>query len=48
MKTMFRQLEKLAEAIKADFANDLAIGKNVTATNYRGNSRKYQTWKCKR
>lgn len=36
-----RQLEKLSEAIKADFADNLATGKKVTATNYRGNSGKY-------
>lgn len=37
-----RQLNKLAKAIKADFANDLAVGKDVTATNYRGKSGKYK------
>lgn len=36
------QVMKLAEAIKADFTNDLARGKRVTATNIRGNSRKYK------
>ncbi len=36
------QLQKLAEAIKADFANDLALGKKVTATNYRGKSGAYK------
>ena len=36
------QVMKLAEAIKADFANDLARGKRVTATSIRGNSRKYK------
>ncbi len=36
------QLEKLAATIKADFANNLAIGKKVTATNYRGKSGKYK------
>ena len=36
------QLEKLAAIIKADFANNLAIGKKVTATNYRGKSGKYK------
>ncbi|HKI89191.1 MAG TPA: alpha-L-fucosidase, partial [Draconibacterium sp.] len=41
-ETDVKQLEKFADAIKADFADDLAIGKKVTATNYRGNSRKYQ------
>jgi alpha-L-fucosidase len=38
-----RQLNKLSDAIKTDFANDLAIDKKVTATNSRGNSRKYQS-----
>ena len=36
------QVMKLAEALKADFANDLAEGKRITATNIRGNSRKYK------
>jgi alpha-L-fucosidase len=36
------QVMKLAEAINADFANNLALGKRVTATNIRGNSRKYK------
>lgn len=36
------QVMKLAEAIKADFAHNLAAGKRVTATNIRGNSRKYK------
>ncbi|MCA1760207.1 MAG: alpha-L-fucosidase, partial [Bacteroidales bacterium] len=36
------QVMKLAEAIKADFANNLALGNRVTATNIRGNSRKYK------
>jgi alpha-L-fucosidase len=34
---------KLAEALKADFANDLAIGQKITATNVRGNSNKFGT-----
>ncbi|HKI87382.1 MAG TPA: discoidin domain-containing protein, partial [Draconibacterium sp.] len=37
-----RQLKKLAEAIKADFANDLSVDKDVTATNYRGKSKNYK------
>jgi alpha-L-fucosidase len=36
------QVMKLAEAVKADFAHDLARGRRVTATNFRGNSRKYK------
>jgi alpha-L-fucosidase len=36
------QVMKLAGAVKADFANNLALGKRVTATNIRGNSRKYK------
>jgi alpha-L-fucosidase len=36
------QVMKLADAIAADFANNLALGKRVTATNIRGNSRKYK------
>nr|WP_319569548.1 alpha-L-fucosidase [uncultured Draconibacterium sp.] len=35
------QILKLAEAVKADFANDLAAGKKTEATNVRGNSKKY-------
>src|SRR5690606_20490091 len=34
------QVLKLAETIKADFANNLAKGQKVTASNVRGNSRK--------
>lgn len=36
------QVMKLAEAVKADFATNLAEGKRVTATNSRGNSQKYK------
>ena len=36
------QVIKLSEAIKADFATNLAKRKRVTATNIRGNSRKYK------
>jgi alpha-L-fucosidase len=36
------QVMKLADAVKADFAHDLAQGKRVTATNIRGNSGKYK------
>uniref|UniRef100_UPI003562FB77 alpha-L-fucosidase n=1 Tax=Draconibacterium sp. TaxID=1965318 RepID=UPI003562FB77 len=36
------QILKLAEAVKADFANDLAAGKIAEATNVRGNSKKYK------
>ncbi len=36
------QILKLAEAVKADFANDLAAGKKAEATNVRGNSKKYK------
>ncbi|MGC9354114.1 MAG: alpha-L-fucosidase [Mariniphaga sp.] len=36
------QVMKLAEAVKADFAHDLARGRRVTATNIRGNSQKYK------
>nr|WP_319268202.1 alpha-L-fucosidase [uncultured Draconibacterium sp.] len=36
------QILKLAEAVKADFANDLATGKNAEATSVRGNSKKYK------
>lgn len=35
------QIQKLADAIKADFADDLAKGKKVEATNVRGSSRKF-------
>ena len=36
------QVLKLAAALKADFATDLAAGKPVSASNVRGNARKYQ------
>jgi alpha-L-fucosidase len=36
------QILKLAEAIKSDFAVNLAEGKKVTSTNTRGNSKKFQ------
>lgn len=36
------QVMKLAEAVKNDFANNVADGKDVTASNTRGNSRKYK------
>jgi alpha-L-fucosidase len=36
------QVMKLADAVKTDFANNLAEGNQVTATNIRGNSRKYK------
>jgi alpha-L-fucosidase len=36
------QILKLAEAVKHDFADNLALGKKVTATNTRGNSKKYR------
>jgi len=36
------QVMKLADAIKADFAENLAEGKKVEASNTRGNSRKYK------
>jgi len=36
------QILKLAEAVKNDFANNLALGKKVTSTNVRGNSKKYK------
>ena len=36
------QILKLAEAIKSDFAVNLVEGKNITSTNVRGNSKKYQ------
>ena len=36
------QVSKLAEALKADFAIELAGGKKVTATNTRGNSSQYR------
>lgn len=35
------QLMKLANAVRADFATDLAAGKNAEATNVRGNSKKF-------
>ncbi len=35
------QILKLAEAVKADFANNLAADKNAEATNVRGGSKKY-------
>jgi alpha-L-fucosidase len=34
---------KLAEALKADFATDLAAGKKITASNTRGKSSKFKT-----
>jgi alpha-L-fucosidase len=37
-----RQLKRLSEAIEADFANNLALGKKVTASDFRGNSKKYK------
>jgi len=37
-----KQVLKLAEAIKADFANDLAKGRKVTASNTRGGSKRYE------
>ncbi len=37
-----RQLKKLSGAIKADFANNLAAGKKASASNFRGNSKKYK------
>ncbi|MBW6536560.1 MAG: alpha-L-fucosidase [Mariniphaga sp.] len=36
------QVMKLADAVKADFADNLALGKRVTATSIRGNSSKYK------
>ena len=33
---------KLAEALKADFAHDLAAGQKISASNVRGNSRKFK------
>uniref|UniRef100_UPI003216E499 alpha-L-fucosidase n=1 Tax=uncultured Draconibacterium sp. TaxID=1573823 RepID=UPI003216E499 len=36
------QVLKLAAAIKADFANNLAAGKKVEASNVRGKSKKYK------
>jgi len=36
------QIIKLAEAIKNDFAEDLAVYRSVSTTNTRGNSRKYK------
>ncbi|MEN8118612.1 MAG: alpha-L-fucosidase [Bacteroidota bacterium] len=36
------QVLKLADAVKADFANNLAEGKIAAATNTRGNSKKYK------
>lgn len=36
------QIMKLAEAIKSDFSEDLAVHRSVSATNTRGNSRKYK------
>lgn len=36
------QVMKLVRAVQADFATNLAKGKRVTATNIRGNSRKYK------
>ena len=40
------QVMKLADAIKADFAENLAEGKKVEASNTRGNSRKYKGGKA--
>ena len=37
------QVLKLAEALKTDFAINLIEGKKVTASNTRGNSKKYQS-----
>jgi alpha-L-fucosidase len=37
------QILKLAGTIKKDFENNLAEGKKVSATNIRGNSKKYKT-----
>ncbi|QGY45943.1 alpha-L-fucosidase [Maribellus comscasis] len=37
-----QQLRKLSEAIQADFADNLAFGKDVTASNTRGNSKSYK------
>jgi alpha-L-fucosidase len=37
-----KQVMKLADAIKADFAENLAEGKEAKASNTRGNSRKYK------
>ncbi len=36
------QIMKLAEAVKADFENNLAANKSVSASNTRGNSKKYK------
>lgn len=36
------QVLKLADVIKADFANNLASGKKASASNTRGNSKKYK------
>ncbi|NOR75924.1 MAG: alpha-L-fucosidase, partial [Draconibacterium sp.] len=36
------QILKLGNAVKADFANNLAANKNVTSTNVRGGSNKYK------
>lgn len=36
------QVMKMAKAIEADFKTDLAIGKKVTATNVRGESRQFK------
>jgi alpha-L-fucosidase len=36
------QILKLAEAVKADFAVNLIDGKKITASNVRGNSKKYE------
>ncbi len=36
-----QQIQKLADAVKADFAMDLAFGKKVTATNTRAANRKF-------
>ncbi|MCG6191341.1 alpha-L-fucosidase [Maribellus maritimus] len=37
-----RQLRKLSEAIQADFEDNLALGKDVAASNTRGNSKIYK------
>lgn len=36
------QILKLGDAIKSDFARNLLVGKKVSATNTRGNSKKYK------
>jgi alpha-L-fucosidase len=37
-----KQVLKLAKAIKADFANDLAIREKISASNTRGGSKRYE------